>query len=587
MGLYRRLVRRARWELAGLRRTTVRAAGQDAVRVSRLRGGWRGYRLDDPGARHVVRTTRLRLQLPDAATLVRVAASGLLTGEIRDLRVRLASAPEWLVTGVRPPRLGRASRRFRWRRRGGTLTVDFGWSGRYGVHRALGDALASILRARAWDQASGPVHLLDRGAWLAGGSSWPQGKLAGGPAAGEADELGRPMGPYQALDPPAIVERPVLTALANPFGRKLVGAATPYRLLSSDDGLALLGEGGEVALRVGRGTSPEAAVARDAPAKYAVVTVDSVPPAAAARTLAACGMVFAAQDPPTREALDELGVVTVAHAKEVDDLRGYALSVAASRRMAIAADPALRRTALAGEETLPLPAVSMLLSSMRSEHVENCLRYFTDQTYPALELLVGLHGYELPAETSQRWQSMLPYPVRVVPFPAELPFGAVLGRLSRMADGELVTKLDDDDHYGRHHVTDLVIAWHTSGADVVAKGSRFVHFPELGETIDRAWAAPEVFNVTPAGGTMLLSRSTLQQLGGWSHSPKHVDTDLLIRVKSAGGLVYRTHGLEYVYVRRTTGHTFVTNIDELAQQGERVYHGLPREIIDGHGQPTT
>jgi hypothetical protein len=228
---------------------------------------------------------------------------------------------------------------------------------------------------------------------------------------------------------------------------------------------------------------------------------------------------------------------------------------------------------------MPLPAVSVLLSSMRPDHVETCLDYLAGQTYPALEVLVGLHGYEVAEPIRQRWQDRLPFPVRIRSFPAGLTFGEVLGQLSRIAEGELVAKVDDDDHYGAHHVTDLVIAWHTSGAEVAAKGSRFVHLPETGETIDRTWTAPEVLDATPAGGTLLLARSTLAQVGGWSHSSRHVDTDLLIRVKAAGGLVYRTHALEYVYVRRTAGHTWHTEIEELVAQGERVYKGLPEQII--------
>lgn len=52
---------------------------------------------------------------------------------------------------------------------------------------------------------------------------------------------------------------------------------------------------------------------------------------------------------------------------------------------------------------------------------------------------------------------------------------------------------------------------------------------------------------------MLLGRADLARVGGWSHSSRHVDTDLLARIRSAGGLVYRTHAMEYVYVRRDTG----------------------------------
>jgi hypothetical protein len=589
--LPRRVIRRLRREVAGLRWITVRPEGRDAVRVSRVRGvGRRSYRLDDLTARYVLGTGKLRLVVPDAAALVRIAVSGVLTGEIQRLEIRLADAPEWLLAGVRPPRLGRTAVRFHWRRRGRGLTLQLGWSKPYGLNRAFADALAAVVRARRWDQVSGPLYALDRTAWLAGAACWPQGQLAAGPPRMERDAFGRPLGPFLAPDQPTDSHLPPLvTMVANSYGRRLVGAATPYRLAVEPDRLELRDEAGRTALVLDRATAPEAVVARAELAKYAVVSVD--PPLAtnpfvvdpftadALRALAACGMVFATTDPAVRGELDTLGLVSVRHAKEVDDLRGYALSVAASRRMAVSGDAVLRRTPLGGAGMLPLPTVSVVLSSMRSDYVEGCLRHLAGQTYPALELLVGLHGYDVPEQTRERWRAMLGFPVRVVPFSAQLTFGAVLGRLSRMADGELLTKMDDDDHYGPHHLADLVIAWHTSGADVAAKGSRFVYFPELDQTIDRAWAAPEIFNVTPAGGTLLLARSTLQQLGGWSHSSKHVDTDLLIRVKSAGGLVYRTHALEYVYVRRTTGHTWITEIEELIDQGEHVYDGLPEEII--------
>jgi hypothetical protein len=299
------------------------------------------------------------------------------------------------------------------------------------------------------------------------------------------------------------------------------------------------------------------------------------------RTLAACGVVFAAPKPAVRAELDALGVVAVADPAEVTDLPGYALSVEAARRMAISGDAALRRTALCpdGDGAVPLPTVTAVVSTMRAEHLDTLLDYLAGQTYPALEVVIGLHGYKLPESSRERLRDALAFPVRIATFPAEQTLGAILGQLSRMADGELITKLDDDDHYGPHHVTDLVIAWHATGADVAAKGARFVHLLERDETIDRAWAAPELFNVTPAGGTLLLSRGTLAAVGGWSHSSKHVDTDLLTRTKSAGGLVYRTHALEYVYVRGTTGHTFVTGLDRLLSQAKRTYTGLPAEVI--------
>lgn len=580
-GLLRRAAGRARREAGARRRVTVRQLDPDLVRVTRLPGRPpRRYRLADPGARVELVGGAVTLVAPDPAALTRLAACGLLAGEVHRLRLRLASAPPWLLTGVRPARLAAGARELRWARRRGGLVVELRWARPYPLPRALADLLAAVLRARPWGQTSGPVYALDRAAWLAGASSWPQGRLCAAPPGRERDPAGRPLGPYLTVEPPATVASPlVIGAVANPYGRVLVGSATRYRLAGGPDRPLLQDPAGRTVLRL-----DSAGIAAGGFDKYAVVSVASPvaadsPAGRMLPVLAACGAVFAGPDPRVRESLATLGLVVVADPATVDDLAGYALSVAAARRALVAGDPALRRTALAGDGAVPLPAVSAVLASMREEHIEDCLSHLAGQSYPALEVVLGLHGYDVPERTRQRWRELLPGPLRVLRFPAELTLGAVLGQLSRRAEGELLTKVDDDDHYGPDHVTDLVIARHTSGADLVAKGARFVHLRERGETIDRAWAAPERFDVTPAGGTMLLGRDTLLESGGWSHSSRHVDADLLARVRGAGGLVYRTHALEYVYVRHGEGHTFATATERLRSHAERTYRGLPGALL--------
>jgi hypothetical protein len=578
LGQAKRGLGRARDRADALRRSEVRTVGADTVEA-----GGRQYRLDDPAARHDV-AGALIVVVSDPAALVRVAASGVLAGRVTGLTVQVQVAPDWLLLGVQPPALRKSAAEFTWRRDGDGLTVELRWTAPQPVDRALEDALAAVVRPRSWPQTHGLLYGLDRPAWLDGASTWPHGRL--GPATDtDPDDQGRPLGAYQVADrATADKTPPVVTAVANPAGRRLVGAATRYQL-TDEDGRVLLRTGHGVAARLDPAEGVEAGLLRSGFDKYAVATVDAAPSGMAAhalRSLAACGVVFAAADPSVRAALDDLDLVTVADPADVDDLPGYALSAEAARRMAVTGDAALRRTALNptghGGDLAP-PPVSIVLSSMRAEHVEDCLGYLAAQTYPALEVVVGLHGYDVPPATVDRWRDRVPFSLRVVPFPTDRPFGAVLGGLSQAADGDFVTKVDDDDHYGPHHVTDLVIAAHTTGADVTAKGARFVHLPDRDETVDREWAAPENFNATPAGGTLLLSRGVLQGAGGWSHSSKHVDLDLLTRVKDAGGVVYRTHALEYVYVRRAKGHTFDTGIDRMLEEARATYPGLPEAIV--------
>jgi hypothetical protein len=245
--------------LAGLRSLTLRQEGPDLVRVAGpLHPRRRRYRLADPEA-GLVATGTLRLWSPDPAALVRLVASGLLTGEVRRLRLRLESAPDWLLAGVRPPRLARTCQRFNWRRRGRGLTIDLRWSTPYDLSHNLAGLLAAVLRTRPWEQASGPVYRLDRAAWLAAGSPWPQGRLAGAPPAGEVAAAGRGLGPYHAVSrPDRPLPPPILTAVANPHGRRLVGAAARYRLVGGSDGPAVRDQHGRAVLRLDPAAGGEA-----------------------------------------------------------------------------------------------------------------------------------------------------------------------------------------------------------------------------------------------------------------------------------------------------------------------------------------
>ena len=114
---------------------------------------------------------------------------------------------------------------------------------------------------------------------------------------------------------------------------------------------------------------------------------------------------------------------------------------------------------------------------------------------------------------------------------------------------------------------------------MVAKSSRFTYFTDHDFTIDRTWGAKEAFDGTPAGGTMMITRSALTQIGGWSPSVRHVDTDLIARARAYGLPRYRTQSLGYVYVRRSSGHTWAADHDDLLAQGQHRYNGLPPELL--------
>ncbi|MFB6394562.1 hypothetical protein [Polymorphospora lycopeni] len=210
-----------------------------------------------------------------------------------------------------------------------------------------------------------------------------------------------------------------------------------------------------------------------------------------------------------------------------------------------AAFPGLRRP----------PAVSALLVTRRLDMVPGALRAIAAQTYPELEIVLCLHGVEAP----EPLRASLPgydRPIELVEVPAGVSFGEALGLATARARGSLVTKFDDDDTYGAEHVWDLVLARQFSGAALVGKGAEFVFLESKGITVRRSAGAAESDAQVIAGGTMMMGRGDLEEVGGWRPVPGSVDLGLIDRVKRHGGLIFRTHPLGYVYHRRATGHTW-------------------------------
>ncbi|NUR50252.1 MAG: glycosyltransferase [Hamadaea sp.] len=228
-----------------------------------------------------------------------------------------------------------------------------------------------------------------------------------------------------------------------------------------------------------------------------------------------------------------------------------------------------------------LPGVSAILVSRRPDRALAAAAALAGQTYPELELVVGLHGHQpTPAQVKQL--EALPVPVRLASFPAATGFGEVLAETTRLASGSLVTKVDDDDHYGPEHIWDLVLARLHSGATVVGKGAEFVYLEPFDTTVRRRMGG-ELYTDVVAGGTMMISRGDLDEVGGWRPVSRSVDRALLDRVLAAGGLVYRTHGFGFLYTRHDDGHTWDPGVEYFLHDPARRWAGRPpyREFAAG------
>ncbi len=270
-----------------------------------------------------------------------------------------------------------------------------------------------------------------------------------------------------------------------------------------------------------------------------------------------------------RTQLEACGIVVGSNNFPTDDFEWHVQSVHARRHALRAYSPAAALNAW--------PTVTVVLATHRERFIDQAVQQLARLAYPNLQIVIGLHGVEVDRS---RFDAIA-HDLKIVQISSDVPFGAALQRLSEIADGQLITKMDDDDHYGAEHVWDLVLARMYSGATLVGKTLDWIYVESANTTAFRPEYPAETYAPFVAGGTLLISRADLDDLGGWRPVAKSVDRGLIERVQATGGSIYRTHGLGYLYERRGEGHTATPNEEHFLTKTAKTFEGRIQHEVFG------
>ncbi len=229
-----------------------------------------------------------------------------------------------------------------------------------------------------------------------------------------------------------------------------------------------------------------------------------------------------------------------------------------------------RLGALAGVRVAAQPEVSVVMATRRPDLLEHALGQVARQRgVERLELVLAPHGFEPDPDVLATHDLDL----RVVPQPEDVVFGDVLHAAVGAASGDVVLKMDDDDWYAPDAVADLLLARSYSGAELVGMPDDAYYLEPTDETV-RLGQPAEVYRQFVAGGTLMLDRGLLREVGGFRTVRRHVDAQLIVAVRAAGGTTYRTHGLGYVLRRTASGHTWQADLDDLRARAAQVTPGF-------------
>jgi hypothetical protein len=225
-----------------------------------------------------------------------------------------------------------------------------------------------------------------------------------------------------------------------------------------------------------------------------------------------------------------------------------------------------------------VPSVTVVVPTNRPAQLDNVFSSIGRQRHERIQLVLVQHGFDVPeAELSRRAKEAGIDELVVRAADSALTLGACMNLGLEAADGRFVAKMDDDNWYGPHYLCDLVRAFSYTDAEVVGKWAHLVHLQRSGATLLRFPEAEHRHVRLVQGGTIVVSRTTAQQLG-FDDLPRRVDTTFLEKVAAAGGKIYSADRFNFVSIRRadTGGHTWkITEEQMLAGRANLLFYGEP------------
>lgn len=226
------------------------------------------------------------------------------------------------------------------------------------------------------------------------------------------------------------------------------------------------------------------------------------------------------------------------------------------------------------------PSISVLLPTIRPQNLESVFRTLAMQQVVELELVLLTHGFRLSTERlAELVEGSGLRNVVLLEAAREVSLGECLNRCVAAASGEVLTKMDDDDHYGPHYLSDQLYAMSFSGADIVGKQAHYMHLESSNAAILRFAHREHRFTDFVMGPTIMARRQVFVEYP-FPNISLGEDTTFIRAAHNDGRIIYSADRFNYFQVRTGDGHTWQVEDAELLATGDVKFYGKLSEHVD-------
>ncbi|MTV26658.1 glycosyltransferase [Nitriliruptoraceae bacterium ZYF776] len=231
----------------------------------------------------------------------------------------------------------------------------------------------------------------------------------------------------------------------------------------------------------------------------------------------------------------------------------------------------------------PSPSLTMMVPTNRPHQLETVLDNLGRQTYPNLSVLLVLHGVDVDTARLQDLAAARGLDrIDVLRVDASVALGDVFNLGFAACEGDLVGKMDDDDHYGAEYASDLVADFEHADADIVGKWAHYAYSQALDATLLRYAESENTFTDLLAISTLIMKPEVVAQVP-FLPMEKGSGSQFLRAAGALGARVYAGNRFNYLYNRYTGdghSHTWPVAEYEFAARSRFVCQGQNLQAVD-------
>lgn len=225
----------------------------------------------------------------------------------------------------------------------------------------------------------------------------------------------------------------------------------------------------------------------------------------------------------------------------------------------------------------PFPqSISAVVSTNRPDHLDSVIATHAKQLHNDRQLVLVTHGFEVPPDFAGRAKDAGIDNFVVVHVPGDRTLGECLNAGVAASSGDVIAKMDDDDIYGEHYLSDQLAALRYSNADLVGKQAHYLHLRGRNIVMCRFPEREHRFTDLVMGPTLIGSRKLFEQFP-FAHRTLGEDTDLQRRLVEADASIYSADRFNFVQVRGDHAHTWSVDDDLLLANSDVHSYGFAAE----------